>query len=196
MTNDDLRARLGVIVPSLVADLKRRRRGATRTAEHAAAWSAMLAILHAVVTQVARRPDNRWIDVEDVVQRVALKLQAEAVLARLAASTVPLSYLRGLVRYTLLDVARERTPTIPLSELGEERGWVSDSPVEPPTDRRLQRILRALPADDRRLLRMRFWENRTVADIARELKEPYSRVAVRLYRLIDRLKASEADAER
>lgn len=35
---------------------------------------------------------------------------------------------------------------------------------------------------------MRFWENRTVADIARELKEPYSRVAVRLYRLIERLK--------
>lgn len=196
MTNDDLRARLGVVVPSLVADLKRRRRGVARTAEHAAAWSAMLAILHEVVTQVARRTDNRWIDVDDIVQRVALKLQAEAVLARLAASTVPLSYLRGLVRYTLLDVARERPPTVPLSELGEERGEISDSPGEPATDRRLQRMLRTLPADDRRLLKMRFWENRTVADIARELKEPYSRVAVRLYRLIERLKASESDAER
>ncbi len=196
MTNDDLRARLALIVPSLVADLRRRRRGGARGAEHPAAWSAMLDILHEVVAQVARRTDNRWIDIEDIVQRVALKLQAEAVLARLAGSNVPLSYLRGLVRYTLLDVARERTPTVPLSELGEERGWTGDSPAEPATDRRLQRMLRSLPADDRRLLQMRFWENRTVADIARELRQPYSRVAVRLFRLIERLKASEADAER
>ena len=51
-----------------------------------------------------------------------------------------------------------------------------------------RRALRALSPSERRLLKMRFWDNLTVAQIADVLGEPYSRVAVRLFRLIQRLK--------
>ncbi len=191
MTNEELRARLEIIVPILLSDVKGRRRRTTRTPLQTNAWATMLDLVGDVVRQVARRSENEWMDAEDLVQRIALKLQDQAVLERLERSDVPLAYLRGLARYTLIDVARERAPTVPLSEVSEPAGGSgSESEVEPEVDRRLQRLLSALPASDRRLLQMRFWEGRTVADIARELREPYSRVAVRLFRLIERLKRS------
>jgi RNA polymerase sigma factor (sigma-70 family) len=203
MTNEEIRAELQAIVPSLLAEVQGRRLRQGATGEASASWRKMTLIVRYLAQQVIHASVSRHVDADDVSQRVMLKLQSEATLSRMTRSDLPLAYLRGLIRFAVLDHIRtlERS-SVSLEEIGETAGAPAPEPrvlwrrSEPPAKRRaepvavqnLRRLLRRLGPDERRLLKMRFWHNMSVAEIAKELGEPPSRVSVRLFRLIGRLR--------
>ena len=191
MTNDELRARLASILPTLLLEI--RQRGKLEkfvTVQAAASWAAMADIVRVVAGQVTYRSAAARIEIDEVVQRTILKLQSRTALERLSQSRAPLAYLRGLIRFVVLDDLRGSEGTVPLTGLEEaDPAGTPEAPAHQTLAHLpLRRALRALSPSERRLLKMRFWDNLTVAQIADVLGEPYSRVAVRLFRLIQRLK--------
>jgi RNA polymerase sigma factor (sigma-70 family) len=53
---------------------------------------------------------------------------------------------------------------------------------------RLRKALRNLSSADRQLLQMRFWRNMEIGQIAKTLELSYSATAVRLFRILRRLR--------
>ena len=60
---------------------------------------------------------------------------------------------------------------------------------------RLLRRVGDLSAQDQELLRLRFWENLTIRTIAKELGVSYTAAAVRLFRLLQKLRAESRGAD-
>jgi RNA polymerase sigma factor (sigma-70 family) len=124
-----------------------------------------------------------------------LDFQTTDLLYHLRHSSVPASYLFATIRNKTVDLIRSRTRDGSLSAemVLQELQVSADLPQEKEV-RALQKELRRLSKDDRQLLRMRFWKNLSIAEIARRRGEPYSRVAVRLFRLGKRLAMRLAEA--
>ena len=200
MTNDELRARLKTALPIVLREIQARggRRILKPDPDEAAAWQSVALVVKDLTGQVLHQSVASLVEPEDIVQRVILKLQSETVVTRVRNSDAPLAYLRGLVRFALLDYIDARTgEVLALADLDERSQMAPPEPAAPedresaqasPSVARLRWMLRKLPASDRRLLRMRFWQNLTIGEIAKKLGEPYSRVAVRMHRLIKHLR--------
>jgi RNA polymerase sigma factor (sigma-70 family) len=197
MTNDELRAQLVALLPDLLAELRQRKFRRVVDPAGAKPWQAMAAIVKRLTTQVIYPSVSSVADSDDIAQKVLLKLQSETVILRVMHSKIPLAYLRGLARFALLDHLRTLdSQGVSLAEIGEDSPRLSRqstyiiAPAPSPSVVALRRVLRALSLDDRRLLEMRFWRDMTVTEIAETLRQPASRVAVRLFRLISRLRES------
>jgi len=99
-----------------------------------------------------------------------------------------------MARYVFLDQLRTLEKTVPLGTALPAIAAADPAELHAPgspTDvsvRRLQSAVAALSPAERVLVRQRFWEGVSVADIARGLGEPYSRVAVRMFRLTRKLR--------
>jgi RNA polymerase sigma factor (sigma-70 family) len=52
----------------------------------------------------------------------------------------------------------------------------------------LEKVERSLTAEDRLLLKLRFWQERSISGIARTLGISYSAAAVRIFRLLNKLR--------
>jgi RNA polymerase sigma factor (sigma-70 family) len=131
----------------------------------------------------------------EVTNRVLVKLHRSPVLlARLASPDGrgdPQAYLATVVYTTAVDYRREEARRVrrnrPLDN-PEEVPAKSQSPAreveEQDSAAELRRILQGLlgPADWD-LLRQRFWEERSLQEIAAALKVPYHTAAMRLHRL-------------
>jgi RNA polymerase sigma factor (sigma-70 family) len=140
------------------------------------------------------------IDLDDLVQDVLLRLQSGAVLERVASARNPLGYLLQIVRNAALDAVRrlrretERYGSVPFHDLSPSlefisfEQWAGSGEYRTLRLRRLREVLADLSEDDRRLLRWRFWEGRSTRDIAGELGASYSAVAVRIHRLLRRMR--------
>lgn len=129
------------------------------------------------------------------------RLPFEHAVAVLQAEEVPPPTRRDLT--TLFRALRARTPLRPIAadaELLENASGTLDADAcvageEDATRRRsvedaLARTVDGLPAEDRVILRMRFWEGASVADVARALGLPQKP----LYRRLERLLAALRDA--
>lgn len=132
-------------------------------------------------------------DVEDLVQSVLLKLQSSVTMSRLRAARSVEGYIFVMLRNAANDLVRRRqVERLRFSSLQEHR------PTEPLTDPQyaqdtenatlLAGALALLSEEDRELLRMRFWRNLSIAEIAAETGLSYSATAVRLFRLLHRLR--------
>jgi len=128
---------------------------------------------------------------EDVVQQTLVKLlESPAGLSKLDPAGHPEVYLKTAIRNTARDLARRKVMVLKaLRHLAEMRLRAELSAAGPEkTTAALTDALAALTESQFELLRMRYWEGLSLRDIAQRLEEPYSRVAVRFFRLLKQLK--------
>jgi RNA polymerase sigma-70 factor (ECF subfamily) len=135
-------------------------------------------------------------DLEDVVQNVLVKLQSAEALRRLRAARSPAGYLAVMVRNSTTDLVRKRPG--PEAQRNEDANHLPDYTSLQQlalNDRAaaLRHAIARLADGDRLLLRLRFWDDLSIAEIAARVGVPYSTAAVRLFRAQRRLKA-ELDA--
>lgn len=179
------------LIPRLEMDLLSRtdRTGATDEA----AWYAAARLLRDHAKMISRSYSIvRSQDLEDVVQDVLVKLQSPETMRRLRAAGSPAGYIAVMMRNALLDAlrrnVRERerfleTNGLPLAGPAEgTRSAIADGPDM------LWQMLHKLSSDDRRLLKMRFWQELSLKEIAKELEISYSAVAVRSFRALKRMR--------
>lgn len=131
-------------------------------------------------------------DIADIVQGLLLQLQELEALRRLRETRSPESYLAVSLRNAANDLAkrgeRERRAMARLGLEEAVNAIEQDAESEAEGAARLREELRRLAPSDRMLVAMRFWKGMGIHEIARELDEPYSRVAVRMFRLVRRLR--------
>lgn len=131
---------------------------------------------------------------EEVIQKVLVKLLSLQTLERVAAAGSVAGYLAVALRNTFSDMYRHRSRGKEVSLLDvfiqqDISGDTGPSQNDPLVSV-LRKEVRALPEKDRDLLRLRFWKELTIAEIAEKQGERYSTVAVRLFRLLKKLRTS------
>lgn len=147
------------------------------------AWSE----IHRRLTSLARMarrgvPGLTDEDCEDLVHHLLVRLRVEPRFAKaVREATSAYAYLMRVVRNTAIDFLRKRRHLVPL----EASRRVT---VLPEADLLIAAVVDALPQDERDLLRKRYWENMTIAEIAAEAGLSYSTVAKRLFRIVDHLR--------
>jgi RNA polymerase sigma factor for flagellar operon FliA len=147
---------------------------------------------------VARRHGTVAVRLETLVHRQGYRLQHAAELLRTAGETT----LSDGELARLLSALPARQPLRPVEVGAEALGQVearagADAAVESEaaeierqeTEGALQRIIEGLSCEDRMIVRMRFWENLSVADIARGLNLDQRALYRRIERLLALLRA-------
>ena len=130
-------------------------------------------------------------DTDDVVQETILKLQSPRIMQRLRAAGSPAGYVLVMMRNALSDLAKRRLREIQPEEPFEEMVAVEVSEEEGQKAEAIERMkeaLKSLRPDDRYLLRMRFWKGMRIEDISEVIGVSYSATAVRLFRILSRLR--------
>lgn len=132
-------------------------------------------------------------DVQDLVQNVLLKLQSLETMRRLHAARSVEGYLFVMLRNAANDLVRrrqiERVIFRSLEDTVPEEQAVEHASVQTAENASvLGDALESLHPEDRKLLEMRFWRNMSIADIARETGVTYSNTAVRLFRILYKLR--------
>lgn len=134
-------------------------------------------------------------DVQDLVQNVLLKLQSMTTMRRVRAARSIEGYLVVMLRNAANDLVRRRQFERGLfrpfeeEEAPESRTVASPKHVKDAEDVSvLADALESLDAQDQSLLKMRFWRNLSIAEIAAATGTSYSATAVRLFRILYRLR--------
>lgn len=127
-------------------------------------------------------------DVEDLVQNVLLKMQTAVTIRRLLAARSSEGYVFVMLRNAANDLVRRRQLEKNIFKPLEERNVGPDYVHRTESAVVIAQVLESLSESDRELLRMRFWRNMTIAEIAQETGMSYSATAVRLFRILHRLR--------
>lgn len=156
-----------------------------------AAWSEVRTRLRAYARKIARlAPD----DIDDVVQAVLLKLQDPAFITRLRNTRAPAAYIVVSLRHAATDIARVRArERVKMARYGLSLLTPQLGPSGRETRlTELGAALARLSEDERALLRLRFWRDLSIAQIAEQQGVTYSTMAVRLFRLLRKLRSEIA----
>lgn len=133
-------------------------------------------------------------DVEDIVQNVLVKLQSPVTIRRLRAARSAEGYTVVMLRNAANDLVRRRQleRTLFSSWEGDQRASEPASDPEYVVQAEeasvLAKGLESLTETERELLRMRFWRNMSIGEIATETGLSYSTTAVTLFRILHRLR--------
>lgn len=131
---------------------------------------------------VAFNTPRAIVDVDDLVQDTMVKLLARSVLARLQQAKSKEGYIVVMLRHALIDRVRAQARQAGAVELAPDTMRLDDLVA-------LRDVVRRLTPDERELLRLRFWAGLSIGQMADRLDVPYSTVSVRLFRLIQKLRA-------
>ncbi len=177
------------LVEHLAADLAAARRGSERRDEEL--WAETRSRVAAYARRmVASLPGAPSLEVDDVVQRVMVKLLDGGTIARLRHAPVPVAYVAVMIRNTAADLLRRRTAEREsLARFGYEIATVGAEEDSAVRTADLRAALAELDETDRALLRLRFWRGLAIGEIAALYDLSYSAVAVRLFRLLRRLRS-------
>ncbi len=130
--------------------------------------------------------------IEDVAQEVLLKLQRPEVLRRLRLLRSPTGYLMVMIRNVANDrIRRNKLERESLARLGLDLLSATGKESSEESNEMaaiLTKELRLLSPDEKALLKLRFWKNLSIGEIAEELQVSYSATAVRMFRLLRRLR--------
>ena len=181
------------LVPRLEDDLSARHHPSSESMIDNEAWTTAEKLLRVSGNLLRGRASFvQAADVDDIVQETMLKLQLTRTMQRLRAAGSPAGYVMVMMRNAFLDFARRRQREVALDPPGQEqRAPHSSEETEIATPHEINRIketLRLLRPEERYLLRMRFWKNLSVKEISERLGISYSATAVRLFRLLSRLR--------
>jgi RNA polymerase sigma factor (sigma-70 family) len=175
------------LVSRLEADLRARAAGdASRRDDEA--WESAARFLREYGRALSRtHPDLQQHDIDDLAQDVLLKLQSLRTLQRLKAAGSPAGYLAVMLRNAATDLLRQRQRRIEQA-VSDELPAPDTSEAETAVSNRLRKALHSLGPEERNLLRMRFWRSLSIAQIAEASNSTYSATAVRLFRLLHKLR--------
>jgi RNA polymerase sigma factor (sigma-70 family) len=133
-------------------------------------------------------------DLDDVVQNVLVKLLSPDARRRLRAARAPARYLTVMVRNAATDLIRRRAARVPDPDRLEASRTEGDLLIQRlDAEQRaaaLRQAIASLSDAERLLLRLRFWDDLSIAEIAGRLGMRYSAVAVRLFRAQRRLRSA------
>lgn len=180
------------LLARLEADVARRQASEGETPSDDEAWEEVHRRIRRY-TQILLR-SRRGLDpsgVEDIAQGVLLKLQTPDGLRRVQAAGNPAGYLAVIIRNAANDVARSlRIEREAVAQLGLEVIQAIGPSFTGVADRTeaLAKEIQQLSHDERELLRLRFWKDMSLAEIAAEFGVSYSAIAVRMFRLLRHLR--------
>jgi RNA polymerase sigma factor (sigma-70 family) len=181
------------LVERLESDLLSRHGSGTGVRDEAA-WEQAEHLLRAQGgILLATHPALHRDEMDDVIQETLLKLQSLATMRRLRLAGSPAGYVTVMLRNAVVDRLRKR-----FKEQGRIEEFLDDLALQPhvfgeETEEdekavRLRKALRNLNSADRHLLQMRFWRNMEIGQIANGMGISYSAAAVRLFRILHRLR--------
>jgi RNA polymerase sigma factor (sigma-70 family) len=147
------------------------------------AQARMLLRLHPVLTEE---------DLDDVAQSVLIKLQSPETMRRLGIAGSPGGYIAVMMRNACLDIIRRKKRDRDRFVPSEDEHLFEWHPQQTYSDRnqRLEKLLDKLSTQERALLKMRFWQDMSLNQIAETLGISYSAAAVRSFRALRRLRES------
>lgn len=177
------------LVSRLEADLQARAAG-VELGRDEAAWQLAADLLHVYGRVLLRtHPGLRQEEVDDAVQDILVKLQSLRILQRLKAAGSPAGYVAVMLRNAGTDLLRkrQRSAEVGLSEhlTSLDTGEVG---IAQEQSERLGLALRSLSPEEQNLLRLRFWRGLSIAEIAGISDATYSATAVRLFRILRKLR--------
>ncbi|HEX6202784.1 MAG TPA: RNA polymerase sigma factor [Thermoanaerobaculia bacterium] len=123
---------------------------------------------------------------EEVAQEVFLRLYRR--LGTIESEEHLVSWLRRVTGQRVVDVVRRRRPALPLDALPEPAQPAGPSEPEPLLGRRLRRLVRGLPAEQRVALLLRYQEEMAPREIAAALDLPVNTVKSRVQRALATLR--------
>lgn len=175
-------------------DLERRSRGAASAPEAGSAWLEVGRRVYYYALAITRTWDGlNDQDAEDLAADLMLRLQDRRLVLRMTRVGVPAGYFHAILRNSARDLWKRRQFQItPLEEgrLGEflqettQAGEQRSALVE-----RLRAELLLLDREERLILELRFERQLKLKEIAAVFDVNFSAVAVRLHRVIRKLKA-------
>lgn len=149
------------------------------------------------VKLIARKGFRRSIsayDLEDIEQRVLVKLLAEDNLRAAAGALSPGHYIARMIRNEAVDFMRRQLRESFMNGELDERisSRMASAELQDVHERDmlclLEREFDSLSASDRELLMKRFWSDMGISEIAESMALPYSTVAKRLFRASAKLR--------
>lgn len=185
--NDDPWTRL---LPRLRDDLRARSRNDFAGLDDDA-WRAAYALIRQYATVLAARFRFGPAEVDEIAQELLIRLQKPSTLRRVELAGSATGYLVVMIRNRLVDETRRRQRELPIEPLLQLESLSAHEPVAPEDDERAQRLRRALAelrAEDRALLRLRFWRGWSIREIAEKNSMSYTATAVRLFRILRTLR--------
>jgi RNA polymerase sigma factor (sigma-70 family) len=159
------------------------------------AWEILLKRLHVIARKVVKwdlGTDSERAD--DLAYDAYLKLTDPIKLNQLAASKTPQNYLFSLVKNIALDEARKSARAAEMEPLVKHELYASPSETEDlgdlQTENRelLQLAMNLLDPKNRLLLHQKYWENKSLTELAEEYDTSYEAIATRIHRAIAKLK--------
>lgn len=130
-------------------------------------------------------------DVDDIIQSVLTKLQTIEGLKNVRDARSPQAYLLSALRNAAIDCSRRSRREVATDETTKVRAVR----INVEHDLAVREVLRALTPEERRLVELRFFEGRTLTEIAETMGMSYSAAGTRLFRLLARLRAELATLE-
>lgn len=157
-----------------------------------AAWLEVSSLIHRYSRALSRRAQLDTDTADEIAQETLIKLQNLNTIRRLRAAGSPEGYVLVMVRNLVLDTVRRRHRTVlaevPLSEELISAYEPAEEQRDPERMARLRTALASLRPEERELLRMRFWRELSISEIAERIGLNYSAVAVRLFRILKNLR--------
>lgn len=159
------------------------------------AWSAIADRVRSLASAVLSSEGAWSIDPGDVAQDVLLRLASPGTLRRVCESDAPEAYVLTIIRNRVRDEMRSDPPSrwSPWDDHGREGVTLETDTLSIDEQLALEHLLAELSEDEWELIRLRFWEDRTIRDVAEELGISYSAAGVRLFRLLHKLRTKLAD---
>ena len=151
-----------------------------------------MALVRREAARMSFPPD---VEPDDVIQNVLVRLFLQP--ARLAAIRHPAGYLRAALYHEIISVLRRRraVAAIDIDELAEASSSIQKEPssmIDSKTGAMIvQRLLSSLSPAERELIDLRFWGRQSITEIADALGTSYGAAAVRLFRLLKKLRDSK-----
>jgi RNA polymerase sigma-70 factor, ECF subfamily len=182
------------LVPRLQADLRARTSKASTLAQDGDAWVAAERMLrtHGQVL-LSTHPSLSVEDVEDIVQDIFLKLQSQHVMRRLSLAGSAAGYITVMMRNAAIDLIRSRRRIVEYPDSFEDQAAIERADPNSGSEKierasSLWPALQHLTPGERELLELRFWREMSIAEIADHLGITYSASAVRVFRVLRRLR--------
>lgn len=188
------------LIGRLERDLEERDRSGDPIRRDNDAWEELVRRIRDYARMLVRwSPNSSLEDAQDLTQDILLRFQTKQGLEQFRKVRSPTMYFIRVVRNAAIDATRRhRRRERSLKQFWEE--VLSPTALESTDETtkatyggddgldRLRVVLKNLTEEEQHLLKLRFWDDLSVAEIANRLRLSYSAVGVRFFRLFGRLR--------
>ncbi len=156
------------------------------------AWDLLERHLRRIAHTLHRSGSLRLMDLDDIVGETLLKLQSPETIKRVRAAGSLEGYLVVMVRHAAIDLLRhEQRQRTALAEIAYQQSLGSEKVemvITLAESDPLDQVLGRLSADERYLIKLRFWKKLGIQEIADRTGLSYTAAAVRLFRIMRKMR--------